>query len=91
MPKNPLCMHFPFVQLGASSFCTMKKVGFKLVLIFPFLMSSCRRSCRIYTGPQVKGDEEISGEGSAWKFSLKTGKRLRLNWTKTRKNKTGQD
>jgi len=63
MPENQLLVHFPLVRLGASSFCMMKKVGFKLVLIFPFLMSSCRGSCRIYTGPQVKRDKEISGEG----------------------------
>ena len=28
---------------------------------------------------------------SAWKSSLKTGKRLRLNWTKTRKDRKKQD
>ena len=63
MPENQLRTHFPLVRSEASSFCMMKKVGFKFVLMFSFLMLSCRRSCRIYTGPQVKGDEEISGEG----------------------------
>ena len=28
---------------------------------------------------------------SAWKSSLKTGKRLRLNWTKTEKDQKKQD
>ena len=30
-------------------------------------------------------------QSSAWKSSLKTGKRLRLNWTKTRKDWKKQD
>jgi hypothetical protein len=34
MPENQLLVHFPLVRSGASSFCMMKKVGFKLVLIF---------------------------------------------------------
>jgi len=63
MPEIQPLVHFPLVRLGAASFCMMNKVGFKMMFTRSFLMSLCRRSCRIYTRPNSKEMRKPQVEG----------------------------